>query len=131
MKANKEKIGVMLVDDHAIFRMGLVSLLGTVEEIEVVGDAGDGNAAIAKALELRPDVILMDMLMPNGPDGSETTRLLLKRWPEAKVVILTTYETADGIRAREGGDGLSGDARDQSDVRFRRGRHRLGQAPLP
>ena len=97
MKANKEKIGVMLVDDHAIFRMGLASLLGTVDEIEVVGDAGDGKAAIAKALELRPDVILMDMLMPNGLDGSETTRLLLEEWPEAKVVILTTYETADGI----------------------------------
>jgi len=90
-------ITVMLVDDHAIFRMGLASLLGTAGGIKVVGDAGDGETAVKKALELRPDLIIMDLLMPGGMDGAETTRKLLEEWPEAKVVILTTYETADGI----------------------------------
>lgn len=92
-----KSITVMLVDDHAIFRMGLASLLGTARGIKVVGDAGDGETAVTKALELRPDLILMDLLMPGGMDGAETTRKLLELWPEAKVVILTTYETADGI----------------------------------
>ena len=90
-------ISVLLVDDHAIFRMGLASLLGTTKDIKVIGDAGDGATAIKKSLKLKPDVIIMDMLMPGGLDGAETTRKLREQWPEAKVVILTTYDTADGI----------------------------------
>ena len=92
-----KQTSVMLVDDHAIFRMGLASLLGTAKDIKVVGDAGDGETAIAKALKLKPEVVIMDLLMPGGMDGAETTKALLEKWPEAKVVILTTYETADGI----------------------------------
>lgn len=90
-------ISVLLVDDHAIFRMGLASLLGTTKDIKVIGDAADGATAIKKALKLHPDVIIMDMLMPGGMDGAETTKQLCEKWPEAKVVILTTYDTADGI----------------------------------
>ena len=88
---------VLLVDDHAIFRMGLASLLGTANGIKVVGDAGDGASAVEKALSLRPDVVIMDLIMPGGRDGAEATKTLIEKWPEAKVVILTTYETADGI----------------------------------
>ena len=88
---------VLLVDDHAIFRMGLASLLGTAKGIKVVGDAGDGASAVEKALSLRPDVVIMDLIMPGGMDGAEATKTLIEEWPEAKVVILTTYETADGI----------------------------------
>ncbi len=88
---------VLLVDDHAIFRMGLASLLGTAKGIKVVGDAGDGASAVEKALSLRPDVVIMDLIMPGGMDGAEATKTLIEKWPDAKVVILTTYETADGI----------------------------------
>jgi len=88
---------VLLVDDHAIFRMGLASLLGTAKGIKVVGDAGDGASAVKKALSLRPDVVIMDLIMPGSMDGAEATKALIEKWPEAKVVILTTYETADGI----------------------------------
>ena len=91
-----KKTTVMIVDDHAIFRMGLASLLGTAKDISVVGDAGDGESAVKKALKLRPDVIIMDFLMP-GMDGAKATRRILAEWPEAKVVIFTTYDAANGI----------------------------------
>ena len=90
------KVKVLIVDDHAILRMGLASLLGTKKDIEVVGDAADGPTAIRKAVRLRPDVIIMDLLMP-GMDGVETTRRLLAEMPDARVLILTTFGTADGI----------------------------------
>ncbi len=91
-----KKTTVFIVDDHAIVRMGLASLLGTKKDIEVVGDAGNGEAAIRKAIKLRPDVIIMDLVMP-GMDGAETTKRLLEKIPEAKVLILTSYGASDGI----------------------------------
>ena len=90
------KIKTLLIDDHAVMRMGLASLLETTKEVEVVGDAGKGAEGIRKALATRPDVVIMDLMMP-GMDGVETTRALLEKWPEANVLILTTFETSDGI----------------------------------
>ncbi len=89
-------IKVLLIDDHAIMRSGLASLLRTRKDIEVVGDAGDGETGIQKAVKLKPDVVIMDLMMP-GMDGTEATRLLLQRLPETKVLIFTTFGTADGI----------------------------------
>ena len=90
------KIKTLLIDDHAVMRMGLASLLETTKEVEVVGDAGKGAEGVRKALATRPDVVIMDLMMP-GMDGVETTRALLEKWPEANVLILTTFETSDGI----------------------------------
>ena len=90
------KITVLIIDDHAILRMGLASLLNAKSGIEVVGDAANGKAGIQKALKLHPDVVIMDLMMP-GMDGAETTRQLLVKIPESKVLILTTFGTSDGI----------------------------------
>ena len=90
------KIKTLLIDDHAVMRMGLASLLETTKEVEVVGEAGKGAEGVRKALATRPDVVIMDLMMP-GMDGVETTRALLEKWPEANVLILTTFETSDGI----------------------------------
>ena len=89
-------IRVLLVDDHAILRMGLASLLGTRKGIDVVGEAGNGEEGLRLALKLKPDVVLMDLMMP-VMDGVEATRRLAAELPETKVVILTTFGTADGI----------------------------------
>ena len=89
-------IRILLVDDHAVMRMGLASLLGTQKGLTIVGDAGDGETGIRLAQKLRPDVVIMDLLMP-GMDGVETTGRIKKALPDTKVLILTTYGTADGI----------------------------------
>ena len=89
-------IRVLIVDDHAILRMGLASLLASKSEIEVVGDASDGPSGIRKALKLKPDVVIMDLMMP-GMDGIEATTELLAKVPESKILILTTFGTSNGI----------------------------------
>ena len=90
------KISILIIDDHAILRMGLASLLNAKNDIEVVGDAANGRTGIQKALKLEPDVVIMDLMMP-GLDGTETTRQLLAKAPESKILILTTFGTSDGI----------------------------------
>ena len=101
-------IKILIVDDHALFRMGLTSILQTRGEFEVVGDAADGATAIRKACTLKPDVIIMDLMMPRT-DGAETTALIRKEWPGARILLLTTFSTSDGIsRAlREGALGAT------------------------
>lgn len=91
-----DKIKIMIVDDHAIVRMGLASLLGTRSGFEVVGDAGNGEEALRKVARLKPDIILLDMIMP-GMDGDETTRRLIANNPDSRILILTSYGTSDGI----------------------------------
>ena len=89
-------ISVLIVDDHAMFRMGLKSILGTCREIKVIGDASNGKAAVTQAKKLQPTVVIMDLLMPEM-DGVEATRQILASAPGTNVLILTTFGTADGI----------------------------------
>jgi NarL family two-component system response regulator LiaR len=99
-------IRVLLVDDHPVVRQGLRALLSTQDGIDVVGEAGDGEAAVAAAQQLSPDVVLMDVVMP-GMDGVEALRRIGDRRPQTRVVMLTSY--ADERRAMEAVDaGASG-----------------------
>ena len=90
------KIRILIADDHAIVRMGLASLLGTKDDIEVVGEAEDGEAAVRKAIKLIPDVIIMDLMMPKM-DGVAATAEIHRQLPSAKIMILTSYGASDGI----------------------------------
>ncbi len=91
-----EKIRVLLVDDHVLFRKGLVSLMALRPELEVVGEASDGNEGIEKARELRPDLILMDIHMP-GCNGIEATKAIKAELPNVRIVMLTVSEEEDDL----------------------------------
>ena len=90
------KIRILVADDHTVVRMGISALLGTERDFEVVGQAKDGAEAVTEALRLRPDVVIMDLMMP-AKDGVEATRELSMALPSAKTLILTTFGTSDGI----------------------------------
>lgn len=89
-------IRVVVADDHPIVRSGIVGLLGSADDIEVVGEASDGAEAVALATQLSPDVVLMDLRMP-GLGGAEATALLVAARPDVRVLILTTYESDENI----------------------------------
>ena len=91
-----KKTKVLIADDHAIVRMGLASILGTKKDLEVVGDAEDGADAVRKAQKLQPDVVLMDIVMPEM-DGATATAEIRRLLPTTKVLILTSFGEADGI----------------------------------
>ena len=89
-------IKVLIADDHSIVRMGLVSLLGTAKNIEIVGEAVDGVDAVRKTLKLKPDVLVMDLVMPRK-DGVAATEEIHSAAPGVKILILTTFGTSDDI----------------------------------
>jgi len=90
------KIRILLVDDHTMFRAGLRVLLELYPDFEVVGEAGDGQEALAQVRELAPDVVLMDIAMP-GLDGLMTTRRIREESPQSKVIVLTQHENREYI----------------------------------
>jgi len=90
------RIKVLIVDDHVIVRQGIRALLLTEPDLAVVGEAGNGAEALAKARALHPDVILMDLMMP-GMDGIEATRALVQQQPEARVLVLTSFAADDKV----------------------------------
>ena len=96
-------IRVLVVDDHPVVRAGMVALLGELEDVDVVGEAGNGAEALALTPRLTPDVVLMDLRMP-VMDGAEATARLREQPGAPQVLVLTTYDTdADIVRAVESG----------------------------
>jgi DNA-binding NarL/FixJ family response regulator len=92
----KGSVKVLLCDDHTLFREGIRAILEGESSIEIVGEAADGRQAVAKALELQPDVVLMDIAMPEL-NGFDATRRILQANAKAKVLILTMYEEEEVI----------------------------------
>lgn len=94
---------LLLVDDHPVVREGLAAMLSAEADLEVVGEAGNGEEAVAMALRLRPDVVLMDLRM-HGTDGVRATARLRDELPSSWVLVLTTYDSdTDIVRAVEAG----------------------------
>ncbi len=89
-------IRVLIADDHAVVRQGLRTFLGLQEDIEVVGEAADGEQAVAEAERLAPDVVLMDLVMPRM-DGVEAIRRLHERVPAARAVVLSSFIDEDRL----------------------------------
>ena len=90
------KIKVLIVDDHALMRDGISALLNVNDDIEVIGEASEGKEAIKKMAELKPDVVVMDIAMPNI-DGMEATRQIVKANHDVKVLILTQHENKEYV----------------------------------
>ena len=91
-----KKTSVLLVDDHSVVRMGLAAIINIEKDLKVCGEAESGAEAVKLAKEMRPDVIVMDFMMP-GMDGAEATEAVLRASPESKVLVLTTYGTSVDI----------------------------------
>jgi two-component system, NarL family, response regulator LiaR len=94
--AKAKKTRVLIVDDHAVVRQGLRTFLGMLNDIEVVGEASSGVQAVSEAARLAPEVILMDLVMPEM-DGIEATRRIREANPEARVIVLTSFADDDKI----------------------------------
>lgn len=93
---DKPSIRILVVDDHAVTRLGIVSLLETEDDFRVVGQAEDGETAVREARRTHPDIVVMDLMMPKM-DGFEATRQILQDLPQTKILILTTFGGADSI----------------------------------
>ena len=90
-------IRVLLADDHTLFREGVRALFGTEADLEVVGEASDGKEAVQMAAELRPDVVVMDLMMP-VMNGIEATRLIRAAQPETRILVLSMYDDEEYVQ---------------------------------
>lgn len=86
-----KKLRILIADDHPLFRHGVGTLFGGMEDMEVIGEATSGEEAVRLAGELRPDVVLMDIRMPGG-NGIEATRTIVAKYPQVRVLILTMFQ---------------------------------------
>ncbi len=93
---NDERLRVLVVDDSPLFRRGLASLLDSRQDMQVVGEAGDGFEALEKTRETVPDVVLMDIIMP-GCDGLAATRMIKQEMPHVQIVMLTVSESEENL----------------------------------
>jgi two-component system response regulator NreC len=103
-----KKKRIVIADDHTILREGLKAILSSDPELEVVGEAADGQEAILGVEKLKPDLVLMDLSMP-GMNGMDAIKEIKKRWPETKILVLTVHKSDEYIQAalQAGADGYA------------------------
>lgn len=90
-------IRIMIVDDHNIVRRGLTAFLKTVPDVEVIGQARDGQEAVDLCGQLQPDVVLMDLVMPQL-SGAAATRIIRQQWPQVQVIALTSFQEKELVQ---------------------------------
>ena len=112
-----KKIRIFVADDHSVVRMGLVTLLETERDIIVVGEAGDGEAAVEAIRRTRPDAVLMDIAMPRK-DGIEAARIIKRELPATRILILTSFSDVNDLAnaVAAGADGVMLKNSDYSEV---------------
>ena len=99
----KKPIRILIADDHAVVRRGLRSLIQTEKDLLVIGEASNGIEAVESTLRLKPDVVIMDLIMPEK-SGAEAIAEIMAQIPETRIIILTTFGTVDDMaRAIESG----------------------------
>ena len=91
-----ETLRILIAEDHPLFRKGMVTLLTSVPDFEVVGEAASGEEAVARAAQLQPEVVLMDLQMPNV-NGIEATRRIVQESPSIRVLVVTLFEDEDSV----------------------------------
>ena len=96
--AEGDRIRVLIVDDHALVRSGLRFFLLAFDDLELVGEADSGEGALAMCAQARPDVVMMDLMMP-GMSGATATQVIRERWPKIQVVALTNFQDAEIVRS--------------------------------
>ena len=94
---NNDKITILLADDHQIVRMGLSTVIRLENDMDVIGEARNGDEAVRRAKELHPDVIVMDLMMPKR-DGADATAAIVRTNPTAKILILTTFGASERVK---------------------------------
>ncbi|MFH1524323.1 MAG: response regulator transcription factor [Chloroflexota bacterium] len=95
--SEQAKIRVMIVDDHAVVRSGLGAFIATIPDLELIGEAENGEQAVVRAKALRPDVILMDLMM-SGMDGVTATRTIKEQNPSVQIIVLTSFQEDELVR---------------------------------
>jgi DNA-binding NarL/FixJ family response regulator len=112
-----ETLRVLVAEDHPLFRKGMIALLSSVPEFEVVGEAATGEEAVARAAQLQPDVILMDLQMPEV-NGIEATRRILQHDPGVRILVVTLFEDEESVfmALRAGARGYAPKDADEEEV---------------